>query len=132
MHDESNRPATSSTSVAIAPKYRGGREHSASLNCSIFCNLSVNFREFYFHALRCIELRHARVRLVASCSPKERRKQRSGHVAFDTHPVGWGSGHGERRPLRLGRTTKSPRWWCSLEVLLRISTRGGAYSLTRS
>jgi hypothetical protein len=62
----------------------------------------------------------------ASCSPKERRKQKSAHVAFDTHPVGRGGGHGERRPLRLGRPTKSPQWWCSVEVLLRISTRWGS------
>jgi hypothetical protein len=65
---------------------------------------------------------------VASCSRKERRKQRSGHVAFDTHPVGRAGGHGERRPLRLGRPTKSLRWWCSLEVLLRIPTGRGAYA----
>jgi hypothetical protein len=65
---------------------------------------------------------------VASCFSKEGRRPRSGDVAFDTHPVGRAGGLGERRPLPLGRTTRPPRWWCSLEVLLRIPTGRGAYA----
>src|SRR5918995_5449364 len=46
-----------------------------------------------------MSLQHARVRAMASCSCRERRKQRSGYFVFDTHPGGRASGNRVQRCL---------------------------------